>query len=182
MAGLIESMLAGGGQGAANASTQNTAAAQNMNLQQMQIEVKTLMDQRIAERAAQGEQAKYDRTREDTKTDMETKHGYDLELQKERNKPYTTGARGSKAGAREADFDRWKQDNPDGTWEEFQRLSVDIKSNQEKQITDAALKLKQADPYLPIDQAREQATQLVMGKTADRAAPTKPFNLKDFQK
>jgi hypothetical protein len=167
MAGLIESMLAGGGQGAANASAQNTAAAQNMNLQQMQVEVRALMDQRIAERA---------------KTDMETKHGYDLDLQKERNKPYTTGARGSKAGARSVDFDRWKQDNPDGTWEEFQRLSVDIKSNQEKQITDAALKLKQADPYMNIEDARAQAAQLVMGKAPDRAAPAKPFNLKDFQK
>jgi hypothetical protein len=68
MAGLIESMLAGGGQGAANASTQNTAAAQNMNLQQMQIEVRALMDDRVRENA-----------RSDRLGEMDAQHGYRMD-------------------------------------------------------------------------------------------------------
>lgn len=187
MAGLMESMLAGGGAGASNASTQNTNAAQNMTLQQMQLEVKMLMDQRIAEAANTTEQSRYDRNLEDTKEAADTKHDRDLELMRERNKPYMTGARGgSKGGARSVDFDRWKQDNPDGTWEEFQRLNVDIKSNESKQVTDTAIKLmKDAESNfspITIEEARKRASQLVTGKAPDRTVPSKPFNLKDFQK
>ncbi|MFA6204461.1 MAG: hypothetical protein WC710_14885 [Gallionella sp.] len=178
MAGLIESMLAGGGQGAANASTQNTVAAQNMNLQQLQIEVKTLMDQRIAERAAQGEQAKYDRTREDAKADLETKHGYDLELMKERNKPYTTGARGSKAGARSVDFDRWKEDNPDGTFEEYRRMLAGTKNDEGERETKIAVELMKTDSMLKPEEALSKARKLTGREVAEteKKIPTKPLS------
>jgi hypothetical protein len=149
-----------------------------MNLQQMQIEVKTLMDQRIAERAAQGEQAKYDRTREDTKTDMETKHGYDLELMKERNKPYTTGARGSKAGARSVDFDRWKEDNPDGTFEEYRLMLAGTKNVEGERETKIALELMKVDTMMKPEEALSKARKLTGKEDAapEVKIPKKPLS------
>ena len=51
MAGLLGAVLSGGTQGFAKGTQQNVETGQAMNLAQMQIEVRALMDERIAERA-----------------------------------------------------------------------------------------------------------------------------------
>jgi hypothetical protein len=193
----MESLAAGALQGFSNATQQNNAVEIASIKRDTDFTIRELMDARVAERAAAADKNKYDRDRADvkadydlkrtdTKADAETKHKYDLELMKERNKPYTTGARGSKGGARSVDFDRWKEDNPDGTWEEFQRLSVEIKSNKEKMIVDTTTKIldsaKKNFEDKTIEQARKEAEEIVSGVKQSATAPAKPFNLKDFQK
>ncbi len=198
MPGLMESLFAGGMQGFSNATQQNNAVEIASIKRDTDFTIRELMDARVAERAAAVDQNKYardradvkadyDLKRTDTKADAETKHKYDMELMDKRNEPYKSGARGgSRGGARSVDFDRWKQDNPDGTWEEFQRLNVEIKSNKEKMIADTTTKIldsaKKNFEDKTIEQARKEAEEIVSGVKQSATAPAKPFNLKDFQK
>lgn len=79
MAGLMGAIASGGAQGFARGTEQNSSVAQNMNMQQMNIMVRELMDARVAERAATADKTKYDRSREDVKADRDATHQNRLE-------------------------------------------------------------------------------------------------------
>lgn len=186
--GLIEAAFAGAAQGFSNATQQNNAMEIGSINRGLDFSFRELMDARVAERNATEEKSRYDRgrgdvkadydlKRADTKADAETKHGYDLDLQRERNKGYAT-ARASGGTKSMAGYTEWKKDNPDGTYEDFMRTVSSAKDNQEKRITETAMKLKESNVGMTTEEALAEATQLVtrIKSTKEKKTPQKNWN------
>lgn len=71
MAGLLSALAAGGAQGYATGSAQNMQVGAQMNISQMQADVKGLMEARITERSMDDKAAEYARGRADKQADYQ---------------------------------------------------------------------------------------------------------------
>lgn len=186
MAGLLSSVLAGAGQGFSNATQQNNQFEINSINRNLDWSIKSLMDERIAERArtakiddrgiAKTEEAdRYTRNRDDALADQGTAQENALALVRERNKGYAT-ARASGGAKGMAGYTEWKKDNPDGTYEEFLQTVSSSKVNNDKQIADTAQKLfteekKNYNDKYTMDDAIKDAKKLYGNEVSPIPAP-----------
>lgn len=187
MPGIMESTLGGALSGISNAFQQNMQMQNNSDMRKLDYDMKMDMDARVAERnktleADQharnigDEVTQHARNRGEALADQKTAQGNALELQRERNKGYSARATGGAKGM--AGFNAWKEDNPDGTYEEFLQTISSSKVNDNKLIADTAQKLlaeerKNFNDKYTMDQAIADAKKLHGDPQASPAPATK---------